>query len=85
MNDNRIHRVFALMSMSIPEIIIDTIRDPDLTVDEILTGSMAALFNVYRSVYNKDAEFTEFLAKAKLLGDQHIKECKEGEKNENKM
>ena len=46
MNDKRIHTVFALMSMLIPEIIIKTIRDPELTVDEILTGSMAALFNV---------------------------------------
>lgn len=76
MNDDRVHRVFALMSRYIPDI-IETICDPHLTVNEVLTGSMAALFNVYRSAYDKDAEFIDFLATAKHLADQHVRECHE--------
>jgi len=81
MNDNRIHNVFILMSDFIPfcKSIID---DSDLTVDELLTGSAAAIFNVYRSAYDEDAEIKDFLSKLKELVEQHIRECKEGEDND---
>lgn len=81
MNDNRVHTVFAWFRRFIPDL-ITMLEDPELTVDEILTGSAAALFNVYRSAYDNDAEFTDFLSKLKELAEQHMRECKEGENND---
>lgn len=79
MNDNRIHEVFGLISILLPDL-VKVIEG--LTVDELLTGSAAAIFNVYRSAYDEDAEFTDFLSKLKELAEQHIRECKEGEDND---
>lgn len=81
MNDNRVHTVFAWVMRFIPDL-ITMLEDPELTVDEILTGSSAALFNVYRSAYGEDADFTDFLVKLQRLADQHIRECKAGEDND---
>lgn len=67
-----------LVTRFIP-VIIETIDDNDLTVNEILTGSAAAIFNFYKSTYDKDAEYLDFLHELKILADEHIRLHKEGE------
>ena len=52
--------------------------------DEFLLGAATALFNIFRyEAYHNDAlEFSDFLKRLNELAEQHIKECKEGEKND---
>ena len=52
--------------------------------DEFLLGAATALFNIFRyEAYHNDAlEFSDFLKRLNELAEQHIKECKAGEKND---
>lgn len=81
MNDEVIHRFFLIFTREY-QFIQAQFELQNNQYDEFLLGAAGALFNIFRfEAYNNDAlEFTDFLKKLNELAEQHIRECKEGEK-----
>ena len=81
MNDDLMHHFFLIFTREY-QFIQERFELQSNQYDEFILGAATALFNVFRfEAYNNDAlEFTDFLKKLNELAEQHIRECKEGEK-----
>lgn len=82
MNNALMHRFFKVFMRDF------IFREINLKVqndqyDEFLLGAATALYNIYvHEVHHNDTpEFSDFLKRLNELAEQHIRECKEGEKS----
>lgn len=82
MNDKVMHRFFLIFTREY-QFIQDQFKLQNNQYDEFILGAATALFNIFRyEAYHNDAlEFSDFLKRLNELAEQHIKECKEGEKS----
>ena len=81
MNNELVHTVAAgYLSITTDVIAVTSLQKDE--IDELLLGAATALFMTYRSAYDDDAEFVDFLHHLNDLAEEHVKECKAGEQND---